>query len=173
MIHAENNAGKYDIVCLFQVLEHLTELTNFIQAIHKCLKPGGKFCIAVPNNDGFVSYTPNYTFNLPPHHTILWTERSLRFLANKFGFDVIEAKPELLQDVHKETAYQSYLVSTMKKIFFLPNLLVDNSRGHRFVSSIIGILLRRPLLKKILIAIVRNRVKYGQSIIITLQKKAL
>jgi SAM-dependent methyltransferase len=170
LIHSENNIGKYDIVCLFQVLEHLTELEHFISAINKCLKVGGKFCIAVPNNNGFISYTPNYIFNLPPHHTILWTEKSLRFLAKKFDFDVIEASPELLQDIHRENACQSYLISVGRKVLFLPNLLVDKSKGNRYISRVIGILFKWKLFKKIIIPLISKRIKYGQSIIVTLQK---
>ena len=44
IIHSENNIEKYDIICLFQVLEHICNLNTFLVSIIKCLKQGGKFC---------------------------------------------------------------------------------------------------------------------------------
>jgi SAM-dependent methyltransferase len=171
LAHAVHHKNEYDIVSLFQVLEHLTELDKFITAIKDCLKPGGLFCIAVPNNDGFISYTPNYIYNMPPHHTILWTESSLRYLAKKFDFNVVDVEPELLQDVHKENAYFSYLVYLIKRCTFQPVLLLENGKIHQFISRIASRLLRSTLFRKLAMPVFSRKVKYGQSIIITLQKK--
>lgn len=171
LLHAQANKSHYDIVCLFQVIEHLTELDAFLKSIHLTLKSKGLFVIATPNNDGFISTTPNYTFNLPPHHTILWTEKSLQFLAKKYDFDVLEVEQELLQDVHKDSAYSSYLVAIIKKILFIPNLLIDNSKSHSLIVRIVNRLLRISLFQKLILPILKKRVIYGQSIIVTLQKK--
>ena len=169
--HAQKNQGKYDLACLFQVLEHLTELENFIQSIHLTLKSKGLFVIAVPNNDGFISYTSNYTFNLPPHHTILWTESSLKYMANKYNFDVIEVEKEFLQDVHKEAAYHAYIVSLFRKMLFLPNLLINKNSWNYRLNRVVNKLLRIKFFNIVLMNLAKKRVKDGQSIIITLQKK--
>lgn len=170
IVHAERNQSKYDIVCLFQVLEHLTELDDFINSVFLTLKPGGLFVIAVPNNTGFVSYTPNYTFNLPPHHSILWTESSLRYLASKYKFEVVEVHKELLQEVHKDYAYQSFIASHLKSILLLPNALLDKSRSHNLISRIVRKVYTNPRIQKILLPTLMKRQKYGQSILITLKK---
>lgn len=170
-IHAQNNKEEYDVVCLFQVLEHLTELDNFLKSIHLTLKSKGYFVIAVPNNDGFISQSSNYTFNLPPHHTILWKEYTLRYLAQKYNFEVISVEKELLQDVHRDYAYGSFFIYNIKRVFFLPTKLIDKSMSHKFISKIVSILFRIKLLNRVLTSYARKRQKYGQSILIALQKK--
>lgn len=169
-IHAQSNPSKYDIVCLFQVLEHLTELDTFIKSVYLTLKKGGLFVIAVPNNDGFVFYSANYTFNLPPHHTNLWTEKSLRFLAEKYKFEVVEVHKELLQDVHRDHAYKVYMASIIKKCLFLPNKLLDKSQSHSRVTRLVNRLYHNANMKKIIMPFLEKRQKYGQSIIVTLRK---
>lgn len=173
ILHAQNNKSHYDIVCLFQVLEHLPVLDAFLKSIYIVLKDGGHFVISTPNNNGFISQTPNYTFNLPPHHIILWTESSLRYLAQKYKFDIVDIQVELLQDVHREYAYHSYCVYVIKKMLFLPNLLIDTSIGHRAISRGISIIFNIKFLKKIITSFVKRKQKYGQSIIITLKKQSL
>jgi SAM-dependent methyltransferase len=170
ILHAQNNKDSYDIVCLFQVLEHLTALDTFLKSIQLVLKSKGYFVIAVPNNEGFIAHTPNYTFNLPPHHTILWTETSLRFLAQKYGYNIVDVEIELLQDVHKSQAYRSYYIHRLKKILGLPNLLIDTSLGHRVLSKLVSFCFKIKGLNRIVISFASKRQKYGQSIIVTLQK---
>lgn len=169
--HAENNQSAYNIICLFQVLEHLTELDDFVKSIHLALKSNGLFVIAVPDNDGFVSNTPNYLFNLPPHHSILWNESSLRYLANRYNFDVVEVTREPLQEVHKDIAYQSYLISNFKKLVLKKSSLIDNSQIHRLFTRIVSRVLRNNRLKKIIYSKVSKMQKQGQSIIVVLQKR--
>ncbi|MEO6304853.1 MAG: class I SAM-dependent methyltransferase [Bacteroidia bacterium] len=168
--HAQTNKGTYDMVCLFQVLEHLTELDDFLKNVNLTLKKNGLFVIAVPDNDGFISYSSNYVFNLPPHHTILWTESSLRFLAKKFNFKVVEIEREQMQAVHFEVASQSYLVAKLSKLFFVSNRLIDNRRSYKLVLKIAGKLYSMTFFKKLFLPRIRKKLQKGQSIIITLEK---
>jgi 2-polyprenyl-3-methyl-5-hydroxy-6-metoxy-1,4-benzoquinol methylase len=171
LIHAADHQSFYDIVCLFQVLEHLTELDNFIKSIHLTLKSGGLFVIAVPNNDDYISYLPNYIFNLPPHHTILWTKTSLKFLAKKYDFEIIEVKRELLQDVHRHDAYRAYISSILRKIYFMPDLYIDQSEKQVKIDNMARYLYSKKWFARFFMPIVARRQKYGQSILITLKKK--
>lgn len=170
LVHAREHAGQYDLVCLFQVLEHLTELDAFLRAIQACLKPGGLFCIAVPNNDAFIAYTANYTFNLPPHHTILWTERSLRFLARRYAFEIVDVHREPLQDVHREIARHAALTARLKKWTGHPVRLGDDTARHRRLSSIASRLLANGLFRRTSLGWLDKQLTEGQSIMITLQK---
>ena len=172
LIHSKANVEKYDIVTLFQVLEHLTELENFITAIHSCLKKDGLFVIAVPNNDGFISYSPDYLFNLPPHHTILWKEASLVQLAKKFNFEIVKIEAELLQDVHKNSAYGAYKEKILKRLLFIQIPLINNNTGKpglplRILRRISNLRIINKIFDKMAI---RNVIK-GQSIIVVLRKK--
>lgn len=47
--HATNNEEKYDAVIASEVLEHVTQKEDFIEACMKCLKPSGSFFITTMN----------------------------------------------------------------------------------------------------------------------------
>jgi 2-polyprenyl-3-methyl-5-hydroxy-6-metoxy-1,4-benzoquinol methylase len=96
--HAKNNHETYDIVCYFQVLEHITQVHDFIQASLDTLKCGGKLIIGVPNNNPFLyRYDKYHTLNLPPHHMGLWNKKSLANLTKVFPFQLKTMLVEPLQ----------------------------------------------------------------------------
>ena len=72
--YAEKNEGAFDIVCSFQVLEHviLEDLYSFIKASIKALKKRGKMIIAIPSDKSYLNTRPNVTLNFPPHHITRW-----------------------------------------------------------------------------------------------------
>jgi len=85
--HAQNHPGEYDIICSFQVLEHISQPFSFLEAQVACLKPGGKLLIGVPNNDSYMKDNKMYNkvLNMPPHHMGLWTRDSLKSLEKIFN----------------------------------------------------------------------------------------
>lgn len=52
--YAKTHKDEFDVVCSFQVLEHISEVKSFLEAKVDCLKKGGKLIISVPNNDSFI-----------------------------------------------------------------------------------------------------------------------
>jgi 2-polyprenyl-3-methyl-5-hydroxy-6-metoxy-1,4-benzoquinol methylase len=93
--HARANPERYDVVCSFQVLEHIAGVTEFIENCLNTLRPGGLLIFGVPNNDGFVGVDGNAVLNMPPHHMGLWGEKSLRSLTKLFRLKLrsIELEP--------------------------------------------------------------------------------
>ncbi|BAV33914.1 methyltransferase [Sulfuricaulis limicola] len=89
--HARSNANKYDVVCTFQVLEHVdcNELFAFLKAAVDCLKAGGRLIISVPSADSFLSEMANSVLNLPPHHQSHWPDKSLKKVAGIFNLDIL------------------------------------------------------------------------------------
>lgn len=86
---AKTNKGVYDVVCSFQVLEHITEVHNFIKASIDALKISGKLIIGVPNNNPYLFVNDKYhTLNLPPHHAGLWDKKSLKALEKVFSLQL-------------------------------------------------------------------------------------
>lgn len=99
--HAKHHGEFYDVVCSFQVLEHIAEVKPFLQAALKTLKPGGKFIVGVPNNNPFLfQYDKYHTLNLPPHHVGLWNQQALKSLNKLFDLRLqkILVEPLLEQD---------------------------------------------------------------------------
>lgn len=114
------NFEKFDLVCSYQVLEHISEVKSFLQANIKCLRRGGKLIISVPNNDSFLQYADN-CLNLPPHHMGLWNEKSLRSLELLFDLKVLDIHFEGLQEYHVENYvsaiyYARYQMKLLRKI---------------------------------------------------------
>jgi 2-polyprenyl-3-methyl-5-hydroxy-6-metoxy-1,4-benzoquinol methylase len=97
--HAVTHQGFYDVVCTFQVLEHIPNVREFIESCIIALRPGGALIFGVPNNDGFVGLDHDAVLNMPPHHMGLWTERSLRALTRFFPLELKHVELEPLAEV--------------------------------------------------------------------------
>jgi len=138
--HASKHPNKYDVVCSFQVLEHIAHVKLVIEAMIKCLRPGGKLIISVPNNDSFIKDNPlsSKILNTPPHHMGLWNMDSLTAMCKIFPLDLIEARIEPLQPAQMDT----YQYTVVKKILFNSDLLV------RIYWKLRLHLLLRPLIRK-------------------------
>lgn len=99
--HAKFNPEKYDIVCAFEVLEHVADVENFIKDSLKLLKKGGKLVVSVPNNHSLIlSEFGDMALNMPPHHMGLWEIKSLINLQNFFSMKIISLEIEPLQNYH-------------------------------------------------------------------------
>ncbi|WP_224998113.1 bifunctional 2-polyprenyl-6-hydroxyphenol methylase/3-demethylubiquinol 3-O-methyltransferase UbiG [Cesiribacter sp. SM1] len=94
-----NHAETFDVVCSFQVLEHISDVDSFIRSSVECLKKGGKLIVSVPNNDSFIKYA-DYPLNLPPHHMGHWTYNSLKNVAPLYNLEFENAVFEPLQHYH-------------------------------------------------------------------------
>lgn len=112
--HSMLNRGMYDVVCSFQVMEHVTDIRSIIEASVACLKSGGKLYISVPNNDSFIKRSTNSLLNMPPHHMNLWDEKSLNKLADYFDlhYDGYELEP--LQPYHYQVVASNWVFDTFR-----------------------------------------------------------
>jgi SAM-dependent methyltransferase len=91
--HASGKSGYYDVVCMFQVLEHIYDVRPFLEDSLKALKQGGKLVIGVPNNEPyFQGYDKYCTLNLPPHHMGLWNKEVFKKVADILGLYMQEVR---------------------------------------------------------------------------------
>ena len=98
--HAQSHAGAYDIVCSFQVLEHITDIKSYFDSALKALKPGGKLLIGVPNNNPYIfKHDIYHTLNLPPHHAGLWNRATFEKIPSFFPVTTSEIYVEPLQEI--------------------------------------------------------------------------
>lgn len=100
--YSRHKASFFDVVCFFQVLEHIADVHDFIKSAIRAVKPGGKLIICVPNNDSFIKYDKRNALNLPPHHMGRWNQNSLIQMARVFHLDVEKVEKEPLQAYHIE-----------------------------------------------------------------------
>jgi SAM-dependent methyltransferase len=102
---------SYDMVVLFEVLEHLDNPAEHIRDILKMLNPNGVLIIAVPNPEGiFKESSVPVLLDMPPHHNTSWSENTFNYLAKINGLEKIGYATEPLRYVH----YLTYLISVTK-----------------------------------------------------------
>lgn len=99
-VHAAAHAGRYDVVCLFQVLEHIPQPREFLEACARCLAPGGRLVVSVPDEDSFLGVEVGNPLNLPPHHVTRWCEAPLRQVGELLGLELLGTWNEQLSDLH-------------------------------------------------------------------------
>ena len=70
----EKTTKRFDVVCSFQVLEHVSNPLELIKDMTDLLYPGGKLILSVPNNEVMEKIDPfkNDLLNQPPHHMGHW-----------------------------------------------------------------------------------------------------
>lgn len=78
-------AGTFDVVCSFQVLEHVTDPAAFIAACIECLKPGGLLVFSTPNYRHPAHQRRQDAFDLPPHHMGHFSRDVYKRLAAVYG----------------------------------------------------------------------------------------
>ena len=108
---ATERAGFYDVVCHFQVLEHVLEPLNFLNDCVKALSPGGKLIVAVPSEDSFLSLVENGWLNMPPHHLTRWTDRALKSALTAAGLQTKEIWHEPVASFHLDW-YRHVMINT-------------------------------------------------------------
>ena len=82
--------GHYDLITMFDVLEHLSDPVSVFNMINKKLKPGG-YCVAYTPNIFSVGYElmgVKQNTLLPFEHLCFFNNRSLEFLVKKTGFKI-------------------------------------------------------------------------------------
>ncbi|MDQ6755635.1 MAG: class I SAM-dependent methyltransferase [Bacteroidota bacterium] len=116
LVHSE----MYDVVCSFQVLEHVYDVHSFITSSLQCLKPGGKLIIAVPNNNPwYYKYDKLNTLNMPPHHSGLWNKKTFLQLPRFFP---VKVKKILHEPLNHRVPYvnvflRHYKLNLFNKLF--------------------------------------------------------
>ncbi|MGA1840856.1 MAG: class I SAM-dependent methyltransferase [bacterium] len=104
---AKKFAGKYEAVCSFQVIEHVSNPKDFLKWSCMLLKPGGKLILGIPNADSFLKYQFNI-LDMPPHHMTHWDRHVLSFLPDIFPLRLMRLNKEPLAEYHAEEYIDAY-----------------------------------------------------------------
>jgi len=91
---------QFDVVCSFQVLEHVPSPGTFLAAAARVLRPGGMLIIAVPSESSFMADEVNNVLNMPPHHVTRWTDAALESVARVIGMQLVHLEHEVVSDLH-------------------------------------------------------------------------
>ena len=130
--------GKFDIVCSFQVLEHVPDPQSFLNRCISLLKSGGKLILSVPNSESFLRYQFNL-LDMPPHHMTRWSKKTLKTVETLFPLKLEKLLTEPLQD-YQIQAYLGAYAQHLRSLSPLMKILVN-----RFTLFILSGIIRAGL----------------------------
>ncbi len=81
---SSDNPGKFDMVIITEVIEHVPDPKSFCRMLINLLKVGGKLIITTPNKSAF-SAEENWVTELPPVHLTWFSEVSFKSIAHQMN----------------------------------------------------------------------------------------
>jgi 2-polyprenyl-3-methyl-5-hydroxy-6-metoxy-1,4-benzoquinol methylase len=139
--------ASYDVICHFQVLEHVSDPYAFMLACSRALKPGGLLIVAVPADNSFVGYAESAWLNMPPHHLTRWTEKALASIFGRCGIQPTQTWLEEVDEAYRGWYEAVLLRAGWLSLFGKRPRLVSTPGTHRWMYRAarlgnIGMLLR-------------------------------
>jgi len=115
-----NLKNKYDVIALFEVLEHLDGLPQVLLDIVNHLNPRGRLILAVPNPKGYINDIEINLLDMPPHHNSCWPKETFEYIAAEYDMKIVGYYKEPLRYNH----YLSYLkeIACKHRKMMLPGL---------------------------------------------------
>jgi SAM-dependent methyltransferase len=150
---------KFDVIALFQVLEHMWDISLFFKKASDLLETKGKIIFSVPNSNPYLYVSDKYhTLNLPPHHMGLWDKQSVKLVGEEFGFKLLECQTERLSNDELIRLFENSNTSDLIRL---------NSK-----YGVLKILysLSPSNLKPRLLSLFRNRFLEGRNLFVVLEK---
>lgn len=83
---ADAHPASFDVVCTFQVLEHVPDPARYLADCHRLLKPGGLMVFSVPNHDYVIHRDMLDPLDLPPHHMNQFNPQTAARVMEAAGF---------------------------------------------------------------------------------------
>lgn len=123
---SESHANQFDVVCFFQVLEHVQHPRDFLFHSIKCLRPGGRLILAVPSEDSFINEVVNFYLNMPPHHASRWTDKTLRKIGELFDLQLVTLFHENVHQIHQQFYSKTKIYSSIMKSLGKRPRMIDN-----------------------------------------------
>lgn len=89
--YSKNTLHKFNLITFFDVLEHIDNHEEFINAVSSMLPDRGFIAMSMPYQFGSEWLMPH---DLPPRHLTRWDEKSIEHFLTKHGFEIKYLKKE-------------------------------------------------------------------------------
>lgn len=101
--------GCFDVICMFQVLEHMDDLDNLFRKLNTLLKDGGSLFVAVPNQARIKFNEHNGALlDMPPNHIGRWGVGCFDLIGSRNGFRVHDNQLESTNFIQSVKQYSVY-----------------------------------------------------------------
>lgn len=152
--YGDQQASQFDVLCAFQLLEHLPNPLDFLEDALRLVRPNGMLIFATPNSDSFLRY--QYTLlDMPPHHMLQWNAESYRYLSKVLPVHLEAISYEPLSSTH----LPHFARSTSKYLF--RNWAIGNSTLTKLSEHVLNYVGRVGWLAHFV---------HGQSMLVVLRK---
>jgi SAM-dependent methyltransferase len=85
---AQSHAGTFQVVTLFQVLEHIADFNTLLKQCRSLLAPRGRLVVTVPFGEAMIRQQRlTGCYDMPPNHIGQWTPDSLSQVLMRAGFE--------------------------------------------------------------------------------------
>jgi SAM-dependent methyltransferase len=86
--------SAYDAVVCFDVIEHVRSPQEFLERVHRCLRPGGLLVVATPSLDSWSRRLLGHSWmEYKTEHLYYFNRKSLRLLFGNCGYDCVAFEP--------------------------------------------------------------------------------
>lgn len=105
-------SGKFNLICMFQVLEHMDKLDELFKKLNFLTTEGAHLFIAVPNPKRIqFNETTGSLLDLPPNHIGRWNRSGFEWMGSAHGWQLVEhlIEPKNIADTLKQQIAYRYL----------------------------------------------------------------
>jgi SAM-dependent methyltransferase len=129
----------FDVVTMFEVLEHLGSPDEVLHLAAQYLRPGGLLYLTTPNSRSLNRRLLHLDWSVfaPPEHLVLWTRRGIRLALSRTGFNCRMVRTEGLNPAE--------IVARGRRRSLDTKLVSRNDAGLRLNESMTRSPLRRCL----------------------------
>jgi len=122
-------AGTFEVVTMFDVLEHVPDPGAFLSEAGRVLRPGGLLVVQSPNLDSFMAglMKENWNWLTPPDHLYHFTPGALSGLVEKRGFKIAETRTwepaaDFTGNIYSGFPAHGAARKALRKLFWLSSL---------------------------------------------------
>ena len=87
--------GRYDLVTMWDVIEHVPDPASYVEKVARLLRPGGIFSLATPDIDSIPARLTGKRwvgYKLSEEHVYYFSAATLRRMLDQYGFDVVDVR---------------------------------------------------------------------------------
>jgi 2-polyprenyl-3-methyl-5-hydroxy-6-metoxy-1,4-benzoquinol methylase len=108
--------NSFDAITLWHVLEHVHDLTGYINQLKLLLKSGGRLIVAVPNYTSFDAskYKENWAGYDVPRHLYHFSPEAMQTFSEKMGMQILDLKPMWFDSFYVSLLSSKYKHQTTK-----------------------------------------------------------
>jgi len=117
----KNLEGTFDVIMMWEVIEHLQDLKLFLELAYEKLKPNGKIILSTPNYNKIYNYPDRQKDRLyqnePPIHINFFTDQNIKniFKLHNFGNAKVTIKKFPYLEITKGRFYVNYIKALFGK----------------------------------------------------------